>query len=231
MESDQTIRDQIIGKAQELFFARGFCSVTTDEIASELGISKKTLYLHFESKDDMLAVCMRQMKDELEGELKRLVEAREMPFVVKLRTIMTTIGMRISRIGRSHFEDMQRKAPHIVREMEEFRRDRILPLFEQLFAQGARRGKLRRDVDPQLFVMMFYGLVQHMMTPETLALVPHTPPDVFRSILRVMLEGMLTEEAKSELIGGGDETRPASKLFALPGGSGGPPGQSRPRRR
>ena len=45
------VRERILKAAEELFMKFGIRSVTMDEIASELGISKKTIYLHFEDKD------------------------------------------------------------------------------------------------------------------------------------------------------------------------------------
>jgi AcrR family transcriptional regulator len=45
------VRERILKVAEELFMKFGIRSVTMDEIASELGISKKTIYLHFEDKD------------------------------------------------------------------------------------------------------------------------------------------------------------------------------------
>lgn len=44
------MREQIIHKSAELFLTLGFKSVTMDDIAHELGISKKTIYVHFENK-------------------------------------------------------------------------------------------------------------------------------------------------------------------------------------
>jgi TetR/AcrR family transcriptional regulator, cholesterol catabolism regulator len=45
------VRERILKAAEELFMKFGIRRVTMDEIASELGISKKTIYLHFEDKD------------------------------------------------------------------------------------------------------------------------------------------------------------------------------------
>lgn len=208
MDTEPTLQEQIVLRAQELFFTRGFSSVTTDMIAAELGISKKTLYQHFTSKEELLHACMRKMREDMAGALERVVEKRNMDFVVKLRTLMSIIAAKISRVHRPMFDDMRRKAPELMREIEEFRRTRILPMFERLFAQGARRGKLRSDVDPHLFVMMFYALVERMMSPDTLAQIPYTAAEVYRAVVAVMLEGMLTEEAKVEFVALGEVDDP-----------------------
>ena len=48
------MREKIIHKASELFLTLGFKSVTMDDIASEMGISKKTIYVHFSNKTKLV---------------------------------------------------------------------------------------------------------------------------------------------------------------------------------
>ncbi|MGC9027842.1 MAG: TetR/AcrR family transcriptional regulator, partial [bacterium] len=60
---DKHIRQRIVKKAAELFPRLGFSKVTMDELCDELGISKKTLYKYFTSKDEIAdAVYQRNMK-------------------------------------------------------------------------------------------------------------------------------------------------------------------------
>ena len=48
------MREKIISKATELFLNLGFKSVTMDDIANELGMSKKTIYVHFSNKTKLI---------------------------------------------------------------------------------------------------------------------------------------------------------------------------------
>ena len=54
-QSGGTTREQIITAADQLFYAGSFASVSMDRIAERAGVTKKTLYYHFRSKDDLLA--------------------------------------------------------------------------------------------------------------------------------------------------------------------------------
>ena len=51
------MRETILEKSSELFLKLGFKSVTMDDIASEMGISKKTIYIHFSNKTDLVEEC------------------------------------------------------------------------------------------------------------------------------------------------------------------------------
>jgi AcrR family transcriptional regulator len=56
--SRDSTRQKIIDAAYDLFYEKGFNRVSVDEIAAKSGITKRTLYDHFESKDAMLAVVL-----------------------------------------------------------------------------------------------------------------------------------------------------------------------------
>ena len=60
----QATRRRILDAAYELFYRKGFGRVGVDEIAASAGITKRTLYYHFQSKDDLLASVL-----ELHSEL------------------------------------------------------------------------------------------------------------------------------------------------------------------
>ncbi len=51
------MRETILEKSSELFLKLGFKSVTMDDIAHEMGISKKTIYIHFNNKTDLVEEC------------------------------------------------------------------------------------------------------------------------------------------------------------------------------
>jgi AcrR family transcriptional regulator len=71
--SDNT-KQRIITEASELFKKYGIKRITVDDIAKHLGISKKTLYLHFADKKDLVTVCTRHI---LETEQKVFDEIKE----------------------------------------------------------------------------------------------------------------------------------------------------------
>jgi AcrR family transcriptional regulator len=59
-------RARIVKSARELFYREGIHTVSVDEIAEAAGTNKTTLYRHFESKDALVAECLRELARELE---------------------------------------------------------------------------------------------------------------------------------------------------------------------
>ena len=59
------MRDKILEKSNELFLNLGFKSVTMDEIASSLGVSKKTIYKYFKNKTELIDTVTHRMFDTI----------------------------------------------------------------------------------------------------------------------------------------------------------------------
>ncbi|MEW7007418.1 MULTISPECIES: TetR/AcrR family transcriptional regulator [unclassified Lentilitoribacter] len=81
-----TAKDRILDAANRLFYAEGIRAVSVDAISAKAGITKKTLYYHFKSKDDLIEAYLasrdqpnlalyKKWFDETEGQLSDKVEA------------------------------------------------------------------------------------------------------------------------------------------------------------
>lgn len=211
MQNGKSVRLQILRKAQEQFFTHGFSKVTTEELAAELGISKKTLYQHFASKDELLREAVYLMRDEVAAAVNAIVDDPKMDAVEKLRLLMMTVGTKLSQMRRPYFEDLRRKAPELWQEVEQFRREHILASFERLIVEGGRKGVLRKGIDPHFFVLMFYAVVQNVFNPDVLSQLSFTPQVAFETLMKVMMEGVLTDEAKARFSAPADGSRSSKR--------------------
>ena len=85
------MKDQILLKATEMFLTLGFKSVTMDDIAAEMGISKKTIYQEFEDKKDLVKAVFAAI---LEQDRKRLAFILEQGDGVIEHLVQTSKMMR-----------------------------------------------------------------------------------------------------------------------------------------
>ena len=67
-------REQIVTAALKLFYENGFNTTGVDRIISEAGVSKKTLYNHFKSKDELVLATLRKRDEIFRNNLMRETE-------------------------------------------------------------------------------------------------------------------------------------------------------------
>jgi AcrR family transcriptional regulator len=192
----QARRERVLGKARERFGAQGFARVTMDELAGELGMSKKTLYQLFPSKERLVQAQVRGFMHETEAGVRRLAERRDIPFADKLRELLHYLAQRLAQIGPLFLADLERHTPALWREVEEFRREKILVHFGRLVREGTAQGVFRKDADSELVMLVFLAAVQNVVTPRVLANLPLTAGAAFEGLVRLLMEGLLTEAGR-----------------------------------
>ncbi len=189
-------RQRILAAAGNLFFNRGFAKVTVDEIAAELGISKKTLYQHFASKDELLHSVVRGMITDVAAEVEVIINEDRADCIDQLIGLMRLMTARVSRISKQFADDMQKHAPELWREVEQFRYKKVMANFGRLVRKGQAAGAIRRDVDPELLTVIFAATIQGVVNPQTLARLPYTASQLFQAVGKTMFIGILSEKAK-----------------------------------
>lgn len=190
------VRNRILETARDRFYQFGFTRVTTDEIASAIGISKKTLYKYFPSKDYLLQEVIQSMLRECECNLNSILFNKELDFVQKLKQFMMQIGIQYAKINPACVEDLRKNVPQVWKTIDEYRHKKIMTDFTHLCDEGVRKGVFRSDMNYQIVVLMYAKVIQNMINPEVLSELPFSASQVFETIVKVIFEGMLKEEAR-----------------------------------
>jgi AcrR family transcriptional regulator len=191
------VQERIIANAELLFFSRGFSRVTMDQIAAELGISKKTLYLHFDSKHQLLYAIVSRLMAESERFIKSLTEDRELDYFARVERLVDHISRRTSGISRYFMQDLQKSAPEMWEELNQFRQKKIYHNFGLLIKKGIETGLIRPEIDPDLLLQMYSVLVQQMVNPQALMNSSYNPGQMMKAIVELVFAGAMTEKGRA----------------------------------
>lgn len=197
MPIDPEIRARIIEKARVHFLRLGFSKVTMNEIAEELGMSKKTLYEYFPSKEQLLLEAMTSMQSDVTSKISRLISDESLDFIQKLQQIMTQGALFHSKFSNQFWIDMQRNAPQVWKCCDDFRLEKMRKSTAMIVHEGIQKGFFRNDINEHIVVLLYMAAVQNLMTPEVLAQLPVTMYDLFETIIKIIFEGILTEDARA----------------------------------
>ncbi len=210
----ENIKERIIEKGREKFFSMGFSKVTMDEIALDLGISKKTLYKHFVSKDELLESVMERRMISVSSTFKEIYNA-PIDFMEKLNNLWAFVGDTMSQISKQFQDDLRRFRPDLWKRIDDFRREQIIANISKFFDEGIRRGFLRDDINRDILVLVYLNAVQGVINPDVLVRHPFTGEEAFKTIIRIIFDGILTDQARQQHPGKFHAPKRASKLKSI----------------
>ena len=167
-----------------------------DDLAEELGISKKTLYAHFPGKIELLEAVLADKFAGVEAKLKEATRAHPHDFPATLHALLANTQRELDEIKPPFVRDMRQKAPHVFKVVERRRAALIERSFGRLFIEGQRAGMVRKDVPARLIIEILLVMVQAIMNPAKMEELGMMPKEGFSGILKIVLEGALTAKGR-----------------------------------
>jgi AcrR family transcriptional regulator len=189
------IRDRIVRVAERVFLRSGFSRVLMDDLARELGMSKKTVYSHFASKEDLLRAVLATRVSDADQGMETIVSAKE-SFPAKLGRLVGFIHGKIAEVSPLFLEDVRRYAPECFHLIEEFRGRAIPVYFGRLFDEGIGAGHVRAQVNRDLLIRMLLLSVQGIIRPEAIGELHLHPRQALDHILAILFDGILTSKGR-----------------------------------
>jgi TetR/AcrR family transcriptional regulator, cholesterol catabolism regulator len=167
-----------------------------DDLAEELGISKKTLYAHFPGKFDLLEAVLAEKFAGVEAMLKGATRAHPRDFPATLQELLAGTQRELDEIKPPFVRDMRQKAPDVFKLVERRRAALIQRYFGKFFVEGQRSGMVRKDVPAKLIIEILLAMVQSIMNPPKMEELGMMPKEGFTWILKIILEGALTSKGR-----------------------------------
>jgi len=191
-------RTRIVRQARLRFFRDGYGAFTMDDLAADLGMSKKTLYVHFASKRALGRAIIDDVSAEVRREADLVLRDRRLTFIEKLHGFTQGMLDRFNRIGPDVLPELARLAPDLHRHIEEVRGRTIPYVFGRLIEEGQIAGVIRDDVSPVFAAEFHLHAMQGMMHPDTLRRLKLAPSQTFETALRLLFGGLLTPAGHQE---------------------------------
>jgi AcrR family transcriptional regulator len=190
------VSQRIVTAARRYFFAHGFRGVTMDDLAEEVGMSKKTLYTCFPSKTALLEAVLLDKFRSVEADLNAITASCSSDVLTALHQLLACIQRHTEEIQSPFVRDMRREGPERFKLVETRRRTVIQRHFGKLLGEGRKAGIIRKDIPVKLIVEILLGAVQAIMNPPKMAELGLTPRTGFSTIITVIVEGVVTEKAR-----------------------------------
>lgn len=195
---ENPVLTRIVRQARAHFFSHGYSQCTMDELAAELGMSKKTLYVHFASKEALMAAVIEDLSREIRASADALFANRQLNFAEKLRGFAEGMVERLTKTNPRLLRDLQRFAPELYQRVTEMREKNIPYVFGRFIEEGQIAGMVRSDVRLDFAVAFFLSAMNGLVQPAAMERLGLTPRDIIPRAIELFFGGLLTPAGRKE---------------------------------
>ena len=188
------LKKQVLKTAYNLFSQYGIKSVSMDDIARNVGMSKRTLYEYFNDKEEVLVQGIEFTYGKFRSYLEKLMDEGHSA----LDTILLFYDelMRNPRWYSPRFYEDLRRYPNAQKKMEERRVD-FPKQCALLFKKGVNEGDFHPDINFEIIVLLVKSQIK--MTMPSMECSIHTIKEIYDTVLFTFLRGICTEKGRLKL--------------------------------
>lgn len=188
-----TVLEKILDASQRLFMNYGVKSISMDDIASDIGVSKKTIYKHFCTKDRLIHITLTHF---LKKEKKTVARIHEQSLNALEEIIL--IGRHIIKMARNLKPtlvfDLKKYHTKNWQLIEEHHTEFIREITTENLHRGIREGLFRSDIKPEVIARLYVAKSLLIANDTNFTALKLGLDDLFKEHLLYHLYGVLSEE-------------------------------------
>lgn len=169
--------------------------MTMDELAAEAGVSKRTLYRYFRSKEEMIEAVLEELMANVESLIEEFVASHHKP-----DEIVANMLRILHRISQTLFHplvlgDLQKHYPHYWKKIDQFRVKNVENIVQaKLFLDEKNKG-LIRNLDPRIVTAAITASIRAVANPDFIITNGLTAEDTLTQLMEFFLYGLLKKES------------------------------------
>lgn len=180
---------EILAKAKELFQRYGLRPVTMDDIAKELGVSKKTLYKYFANKEELVSHTVDQVFERVKAMMISLSEDEGNAIDV-LFAMDEVVCTNIETHDHSMQFQLERYYPEVNARLEFKKRELVFKMMRANIERGIREGIFRENLDVEVVSFLYYSRTRTMAQADLEFLHNRPLTEILREVLIYHVRGI-----------------------------------------
>lgn len=186
-------QEKWLKRVEDLFMRYGIKSVTMDDVARELGISKKTLYLFVDNKDDLVNKMLERHISAEKSECSRhLVTAGNA--IEEMFLVMEANSQQLQQMKANVVYDLQKYHRDAWEKIQGFQRGFLYDVVRANLERGVREGYYRNDFDVDIVAKLHIALSFQLFDEDLFPQLTYSKESLFREYLLHYLYGIVSEK-------------------------------------
>ena len=187
--------NEILNTSEALFFRVGIKSITMDDIARELGISKKTLYVHVDNKKDLVEKVMQRYIQN-EAEFMQNIKLDDMNAIDIIVEIIKHVHKSISNLPHSAIYDLQKYYPKSWNHFTAFKDKLIFDMMVGIIQKGKKEKLFRKNINERLIAKFYVIAMDGTLNAENFKSENVLFKDIYLEYITYHLHGLVSDEGK-----------------------------------
>lgn len=192
------MKNKIMQRAAASFMKYGFRSVSMDDIARELGISKKTLYQYFENKEDLILQTVNAHIEEEKCHGEEIIKIAQNALQAFLLMVKQDIK-EFREISPSAIYDLKKYYSEAWNVIQDLQRGHGVQMILDNLKRGIAEGLYRTDFNPEIVARMHVGGMNGIFDEELFPRKTFQFDQVFIEYIYNFLRGIASEEGMKKL--------------------------------
>lgn len=184
------LRKTILKTSLAAFHKKGIKAVKMDDIATELSISKRTLYELFSNKEELLFECVKESDDELDQHMHAIFTQQDNTVMDVIFAFYQVNVQAISEVEPIFFEELHKYSR--IMDYIQTRRDSRESETISFFRRGVDEGYFRNDVDYSFVVNISKVVIDHVMQQKMYEKYPMQ--HILRNFFILQIRGFCTQK-------------------------------------
>lgn len=184
------VREKIIETFWELIMRFGVRGITIDRVSKRCGISKKTFYKYFSSKDVLVRLIADRIINNMKQKFNQIYQKSISP-EEKLNGYFHEAFTAIGEVSMPMLQDLKFYYPDVNEKIVEFRKAQVR-IIEQTICDGMKSGKFKK-FNPALVTSFITGAASTVLNPDFILEHNMTLEETLMTFKNILLEGLLVE--------------------------------------
>lgn len=187
------MKERILAETERLFWKYGVRSVTMEDIAKQLGISKKTIYQHFADKEDILYQVLqdKMVKNQSEMACKPIEGSNP---VEEMLFVLSMMQKHADEVSPNLLIDIRRYYPQAFALFRQYKEQYIMRSILENIQNGIRQGLYRSDLNPTILARLRVEQIELSFDHTIFPTDQYTMLEIQHELMHHFVRGMLTEK-------------------------------------
>ncbi len=182
-------KEKIIRTARKMFFDFGYRNTTIDDISFKLGMSKRTIYEHFSSKEEILDATVNRELDKFTSKVHMIVKAEKEPLEKLWELYQVSQGIVNLGLSATALKDLQNIFPEQWKKVL-VTRENVLAEFGKVIDDGKKKKVFNPDINTEVIIATLVGMLQVTVSSDFLIKSKLSLDEVFSSLFLVFTKGI-----------------------------------------